>query len=105
MLRLLITLGVLAAGAPAGEVFGDVRLGEQYIADAAIQLKCGDEIVKGKTDKSGSFRLAVKSGGKCVFSVTHDSQSPSIDVVVFEKPARYRIMLEKKEGTWVLRRV
>ena len=105
MIRLLLTLTTLAYAMPLGEVFGDIRLGEKYIADAPVSLKCGDETVTGKTDEKGSFRLAAKGSGKCVFTVTYEKKPLSVDVVVFEKPARYRLMLEPKDGAYVLKRV
>ena len=92
-------------GMPQGEIFGDVRLGDAYLAEVPVQLKCGAEIVKGTTDKSGSFRLAAKSTGKCVVSVTYEKASVSVDVVVFEKAARYRLVLEKKDTGYILKRV
>ena len=105
MMKLMVVLGALAMWAPAGEVFGDLRVGEVYVKEAALELKCGDEVVKGKTDASGSYRLTAKGSGKCTISVTHEGQTASVDVVVFEKPARYRLVLEKKGDTWTLRRV
>lgn len=105
MTRIVLALVALVHAAPLGEIFGDLRLGDKYVADAPVQLKCGDEVVKGKTDQAGSFRLAAKSSGKCVFSVTYESKTVSLDVVVFDKPARYRLMLEPKDGSYVLKRV
>jgi hypothetical protein len=105
MMKLLLVVGALAIGAPFGEVFGDVRVGEDYVKEAAIELKCGTEVVKGKTDTAGSYRLTAKGSGKCTISVTHDGQTPAVEVVVFEKPARYRLVLEKKGDNWTLRRV
>jgi hypothetical protein len=105
MLKLLLVSAALWAAAPVGEVFGDVRVGEEYVKEAAVELKCGTESVKGKTDASGSYRLAAKASGKCTIGVTHDGQTPTVEVVVFEKPQRYRLVLEKKGDTWTLRRV
>ncbi len=96
---------VLLSGPTTSEIFGDVRVGEQYVAQAPVQLVCGGETVKGTTDQSGSFRLASGTGGKCVFSVTYKGATASVDVVVFDKPARYRLMLEPKDGGYTLRRV
>jgi hypothetical protein len=98
-------IGALVLALSVGEIFGDIRLGDRYLADAPVELKCGAETVKAKTDSAGSFRLAVKASGKCTFSVTHGDKSASIDVVVFNQPARYRLVLELKDGVYVLRRV
>ncbi|MFN8581289.1 MAG: hypothetical protein U0163_09975 [Gemmatimonadaceae bacterium] len=105
MLRLLPILASIAWATTLGEVFGDLRLGDKYVADAPVQLKCGAEVVKGKTDQSGSFRLAAKGSGKCEFTVTYESKEITVDVVVFDKPARYRFLLEPKDGAYVLKRV
>ena len=105
MFRTLIFLGAVSLTAATGEVFGDLRVGEDYVKEAALELKCGDEVVKGKTDSTGSYRLTAKASGKCSISVTHDGQTASVDVVLFDKAARYRLVLEKKGDTWTLRRV
>lgn len=105
MMKTLAFLGVLGLAAPVGEVFGDLRVGEDYVKEAALELKCGEEVVKGKTDANGSYRLTAKANGKCTISVTHDGQTASVDVVLFDKAARYRLVLEKKGDTWTLRRV
>ena len=91
---------------------GEVRLRcagiikcDEVVKDAAIEMKCGTEVIKARTDSTGSYRLSARANGKCTISVTHEGQTPSVDVVVFEKPSRYRLVLEKKGDTWTLRRV
>jgi hypothetical protein len=101
MLAVLVTVVRLAGG----EIFGDLRQGEQYLADVPVQLTCGTETVETKTDKAGSFRLKSKESGKCRVQVTWKKQSPGVDVVVFEKPTRYRLVLEEEKGKLVLKRV
>ena len=104
-MKALLVIGAIAFVASVGEVFGDVRVGDAYVKDAAVEMKCGTEVIKGKTDSTGSYRLSAKASGKCTISITHEGQSPAVDVVVFEKPTRYRLVLEKKGDTWTLRRV
>jgi hypothetical protein len=101
----ILVLGAIAFVASFGEVFGDVRIGDAYVKEAAVELKCGSEVIKAKTDSTGSYRLSAKANGKCTISVTHDGQTPTVEVVVFEKPSRYRLVLEKKGDTWTLKRV
>ena len=103
-----ISLLLLAAAVlppRAGEIFGDVRVGDTYVADAPIQLTCGADTVRGKTAADGSFRLATKSGGKCIVTITHQQANVSVEVIVFDKPARSRLMPEQKDGAWILKRV
>ena len=101
MLALLLALVAL----PPGEIFGDLRLGDSYVPDAAIRLTCGTDTSDATTDKSGSYRLRSKSNGKCNLTVTYKGQSSAVDVVVFEKPTRYRLVLELADGKYTLKRV
>jgi hypothetical protein len=101
MLTLLIALAPLVAG----EIFGDLRSGDQYLAEVPIQLTCGSEVVEAKTDKEGSFRLRTKATGKCKLAITWKEETPTIDVVVFARPTRYRLVVEQQDGKYVLKRV
>jgi len=104
-MSLVLTAAVAAATLAQGEIYGDLRLGEKYLADTKIVLTCGAERAEGTTDKAGSFRLAVKTPGKCQVTVTYEGQAASTDVVVFDKPSRYRLVLEQAGGKYVLKRV
>ncbi len=88
-----------------GEIFGDLRVGEKYLAATKLELTCGDQTASAVTDSVGTFRLTVKGEGKCTVTVTHDKQTASVSIVVFEKPSRYRFVLELKEGKYALKRV
>jgi len=101
----LLAAAHLALAAPSGAIYGDIRLGDKYLSDLPVSLKCGTVTTDGKTDEAGSFRLTVPRGGKCQLSVSYEKQTAAIDVVVFEKPAQYRLVLELKDGKYTLRRV
>jgi hypothetical protein len=90
---------------PPGEIFGDIREGETYLAEVPVVLTCGAEKVDGTTDKQGSFRLKTTGSGKCTLTVTWKKQSPSIEVVVFERATKYRFVVEEAGGKLVLKRV
>jgi len=104
MVSLLVVLSVITTPA-LGEIFGDLRLGDKYLAATKIELACGDQVAAGVTDSVGTYRLAVKGSGKCTVKVTHDKQTASVDIVVFDKPSRYRFVLELKDGKYALKRV
>jgi hypothetical protein len=70
-----------------------------------VTLSCGDASAEATTDEKGSFRLTVKGEGRCRVAVRYEGQTPSLEVVVFEKPARYRLVLEQAEGKYILKRV
>lgn len=101
----ILLVASLLFSPPAGSIFGDVRLGDKYLPELLLTLTCGAESVQGKTDQAGSFRLTVKSGGRCSLGVSYEGQTASLDVVVFDKPAQYRLVLELKDGKYTLRRV
>jgi hypothetical protein len=104
MLAPLLTILSLSA-APLGGIYGDLRLGDKYLADVQITLTCGEATAEAITDAKGSFRLTVKGQGKCRVSVTYQDQTVGLDVVVFSKPARYRLILEEEDGKYLLKRV
>ena len=97
----LLALGLLARG----EIYGDLRTGDKYVADTKLTLTCGTESADATTDKQGSFRITVKGSGKCKLTAAYDKQTPSVDVVLFDQPARYRFVLELADGKYVLKRV
>ena len=106
MLPLLLMLATTLPGTLAGEIFGDVRLGEKYLAKTKLELQCGTEPVQSATtDSLGSFRFPVKTAGKCHLTVDYDKQTPAVDVVAFDKPARYRLVVELKDGKYTVKRV
>ena len=97
----LLALGLLARG----EIYGDLRIGDKYVADTKLTLTCGTESADATTDKQGSFRITVKGSGKCKLTAAYEKQTPSVDVVLFDQPARYRFVLELADGKYVLKRV
>jgi hypothetical protein len=98
----MLVLGALARG----EIYGDLRIGDKYVADTKLTLTCGAESADATTDKSGSFRITVKGSGKCKLTAAYQNQAPSVDVVLFDQPARYRFVLEAgADGKFVLKRV
>ena len=98
------SIAALMFAATFGGITGDIRLGEKYLPEIPLTLKCGAEEVLGKTDKEGSFRLTAKAGGKCQLSITYQKQTASIDVVLFDQPARYRLLLELKDAKYTIKR-
>jgi hypothetical protein len=61
MIQMALVLAAMVMPATAGEIFGDVRLGDKYVAQAPIRMVCGTDTVRNKTDDAGSFRLATKA--------------------------------------------
>lgn len=103
MFTTILTTALLAA--PFGGIYGDLRLGDKYLGEVKITLTCGTATAEATTDDKGSFRLTVQGEGKCRVAVSYEGQTPSVEVVVFEKPARYRLVLEQADGKYVLKRV
>ncbi len=104
MLLHVLTLLILAAP-PFGGISGDLRLGNKYLSGVKVTLTCGEATAETTTDEKGSFRLTVAGEGKCRVAVAYQDQAPGLDIVVFSKPARYRLVLEQVEGKYVLKRV
>jgi hypothetical protein len=114
---LLICL--LASYAFAGRIFGDITL-EGKPLPAGIMLKIalapprsspGSELKLASvlvdstaTDQFGSYKLTVKAEGKCILTLLYEKQAPTLEVFSYQDAMRYDLILEKKGGTYSLKR-
>ena len=98
-MKKLIAFAVAASMAPvvasAGEVFGVVKdAAGPVIEGADVAAKCGDKAYGPvKTDKKGSYRLAITETGKCTLTVTRDGKSATMNVVSFDDATQSDVML------------
>ncbi|MGE5237061.1 MAG: hypothetical protein ACM3O7_11995 [Acidobacteriota bacterium] len=98
---LLVAVPSLAA---AGEIYGSIKeAGKPVKEGVKVEVVCGGEKVAAETDKFGAYRLFAKEQGKCTLTVAVGDEAPSIEVRSFEDSARYNLILEKKDGKYVLR--
>lgn len=101
----LVGLLLAASAARAGEIYGTLsEQGKPAGAGATLRLACGDAAAEAKTDAYGSYSLKVNATGKCVLSVSSAAGSPSMPVTVYEKSARYDLVLERSGGKATLSR-
>jgi len=118
-LVLFLFLGLTASNAFAGRVYGDIKLdGKPVPANLPVKISlappdsgAADEVTPAPavidstvTDKFGSYKLAVKPTGKCILSLLYEKQTLALEVFSYKEPARYDLILEKKDGKLSLRR-
>lgn len=123
MTRLVIVIvagmTLMSSGAVhAGKIFGDVKLGDKPVPEgikititapapageaAAVTAKpaIADSAV---TDKFGAYTLKVKGEGKCTLTLYWEKQTPSLEVFSYNAATRYDLILEKKDGAYILKR-
>lgn len=88
----------------AGEIYGSIKeAGKPVKEGVKVEVLCGEKKVAGETDKFGAYRLFVAEEGKCTLTVRVGDETPSIPVHSFEDSARYNLILETKDGKYVLR--
>lgn len=100
---ILVAAWLAAAGpAAAATIYGSLTQGGQPLANAALELRCGNERpLPGTTDTRGSYRFTVGATGNCELLV----QGALARVVVYPEPTRYDFDLRKgKEGLELARR-
>jgi hypothetical protein len=118
--RILASLIVLScslpAGAQAGRIFGDVRMGDKPVpAGIPVRiawLRPGEDKAKPTpvtadstaTDAYGAYKLMVKEPGKCVLTIWYEKQAVTLEVFSYKEATRYDLVLEKKDGALSLRR-
>jgi hypothetical protein len=93
------------SAASAGEVYGKILEGSAPAAGAAVSAKCGAKAYpEVKTDKSGSYHLALAESGKCTLTVSNKGQTATLEVVSYDDPAQVDVILETKDGKLVAKR-
>lgn len=99
---------LLMAGLPAfaGEVYGKITFNNASVGtEASVAAKCGAKVYAGgKTDKGGSYHLALAESGKCNLSVAFKGQVATLEIASYDDPAQVDIALELKEGVLSARR-
>ncbi|HEX7878138.1 MAG TPA: hypothetical protein VF720_01935 [Candidatus Eisenbacteria bacterium] len=117
MIRIVMTVLALslaaASPATAGRIFGDIKM-DGKPAPAGLQvvitqpLAGKDSTAAGAdttvTDKFGSYKLNVKTEGKCLLSVKLAKETATLAVFSYKVATRYDLILEKIEGKLSLRR-
>ena len=95
----LVALIAVAAGmvpvvASAGEVFGVVKQSSGVVEGADVAASCGDKTYGPvKTDKKGSYRLAIAQTGKCTLNIAHGGKSATMNVVSFDDATQTDVVL------------
>lgn len=107
--RLLAPATALVAAclpALAGEVYGKITFNNASVgAEASVAAKCGAKVYPGgKTDKGGSYHLALAESGKCSLTVAFKGQAATLEIASYDEPAQVDIVLEMKEGMLTARR-
>jgi hypothetical protein len=107
-MKTLVVLALLAATIPgvavAGEIYGAITENGAPVKEGMkVTLLCGEKTYAGETDKNGAYRLFAEEEGKCTLSVTVGEETPSTTVHSFADSAHYNLILEKKDGKYILR--
>jgi hypothetical protein len=95
----LFVLAIASSVAPglalAGEVFGVVKDAAGPVVEGAeLAAQCGDKSYGPvKSDKKGSYRLAIAQTGKCTLTVTHGGKSATMNVVSFDDATQSDVVL------------
>jgi hypothetical protein len=107
-MKTLTLSALLLVAAPAlvgaGEIYGSIKEDGKPVKEGVkVEVACAGKTVAGETDKNGAYRLFAQEEGKCTLTVRIGDEAPSIAVDSFEDSARYNLVLEKKDGKYVLR--
>lgn len=103
---LMAVMLMLAPAALAGEMYGTITEGGKPVGEGvAIEAQCGSASYPAvKTDKTGTYHLALKEKGKCRLTVRYKNQAPAIEVASYDEGVQVDLVLEAKGGNYSLRR-
>jgi len=103
---LIVLLACVPSFAFGGEIYGTLtEEGRSVGPNAQVEVTCaGKTYPRNTTDQYGSYRLYVQEKGKCTLKVHYKQQSPSTEISSYERSVRYDLVLEKRDGQYMLRR-
>jgi hypothetical protein len=102
---LMSAMLMLAPAALAGEMYGTISEGGKGVGEGVVvEAQCGQSSYPVKTDKSGTYHLALKEKGKCKLTVRYKNQSPAIEVASYDEGVQVDLVLELKDGAYALKR-
>jgi hypothetical protein len=108
MNKSILCMGVLLAFSTltyAGEIYGTITEGGKSVGEGvALEVKCGAKVYPAKTDRSGTYHVAVQEKGKCALTLQYKSQTPSLEIASYEEGVQVDLVLEMKDGKYVARR-
>ena len=103
-----LAASAFATSAFAGKIFGDISIdGKPVAAGIVVKVtKPGAAAIADTTltDKFGSYKLLVKEEGKSTLTVRYEKSVLEIAVFSTKEPARFDLVIEKKDGKPGLRR-
>ena len=117
MTRVLAT-GLLMAllvpsSALAGRIFGDITKDGKPVPEG-VQVRITHPLAANdsaaavadttRTDKFGSYKLNVKTEGKCILTLLYAKQAAEIIVFSYKVPTRYDLIVATVDGKLTLRR-
>jgi len=113
-----VALALCATSASAGRIFGDVKVAAKpapegmLITVQAVTAPAADKketppqapIDSVMTDKVGSYKVVVKSEGKCTLTVYMGKKTATLEIFSYKEPTRYDLIVEEKDGKLSVRR-
>jgi hypothetical protein len=100
----MLAVLLAASAAAGGEIYGTLSDQGKPVAAGTLRLACGDAAAEAKTDAYGAYSLKTNATGKCTLSVPTAPDAPSLAVTVYEKSARYDLVLAHAGGKTTLSR-
>jgi len=102
---LSVCLVAVAAAGQAAEIHGTVSAnGKPVPKGLAVKLDCGPASASTATDEFGAYSLKTAEPGDCKLTVDYKGASPSLKVVVYERPSRYDVEIREESGKVTLAR-
>ena len=121
-MKLSIAMMVIALGASsasAGRIFGDVKIAgkpapEGVLVTVQAVVPPSEKkdappapsapIDSVTTDKVGSYKVVVKSEGKCTLTVVVGKKTATLEVFSYKEPTRYDLIVEEADGKLTVKR-
>ena len=100
-----LALTLVAASSLGGEIYGTIKENGKPIGkDIAVTIEIAGKSYSKPTDEFGSYRIFVAESGKGTAKLAFKEQTISGEIESYSTPVRFDLVIENKDGHYILRR-
>jgi hypothetical protein len=98
VLALVVLLLLSTATILAAQIYGSIWFNGSPLRGAYLRVDCPGDSGQGRTDEQGTFKVYVRSTGRCTLTLTYNGTEVPFPIASYNDPARYDLVLVQSPG-------
>lgn len=86
----------------AGEIYGTLRMDDKPLGGVVVEVRTETKTHQATTNADGSYRLYIEMPGKATLLLQYNKQTLSREIWSYDNSARYDLLIQNHNGTYVL---